>query len=94
MTVQKSLIFTITAGRSGTLFLTDFLRSNLSDARVYHERTGALELGQDTPDVSHLKQFNTYGYTPHVRHFWRTKMQRAIEEPGHYYPAVFMTRPS
>lgn len=85
---MKTMIFTVTSGRSGSVYLTKVLQKNLGNARVYHERFGPLEYGSDTPDISHLKQFNTFGCTAHVKSFWRRKFKRALEEPGLYYAEI------
>lgn len=83
--MSKTLIFTITTGRSGSAFLTDFLDQNLLDARVYHERTSPATFGVDTPDASDLMQFNNFGVTEKIRTFWRRKFKRIIAEPGGVY---------
>lgn len=81
----KTLIFTITTGRSGTVFLTDFWQRNLPDARVVHEHQQWWSHGVDTPDHSDLMHFNNAGVTPKVRAFWRRKFERVLAEPGTIY---------
>lgn len=83
--MSKTLIFTITTGRSGTAFLADFLAQNLQDARVFHERTAPGTFGVDTPDASDLMQFNNFGLTQKVRAFWKRKLRRVLAEPGTVY---------
>jgi len=38
--VADRFVFTVTTGRSGTLWLAELLRRNLEDAVVFHERVG------------------------------------------------------
>lgn len=72
------LIFTLTAGRTGTGFLAELLRANLPGATVHHERLDWRAFGRDTPDLSHLLQFNNAGFTDHVRSFWQQKLARIL----------------
>ncbi|MFP4147121.1 MAG: hypothetical protein ACLFSI_05335 [Halorhodospira sp.] len=83
--MAKTLIFTITTGRSGTVFLTELMKRNLPDARVYHEHQQWWAHGVDTPDHSDLMHFNNAGVTPKIRAFWRRKFERVLAEPGSYY---------
>jgi len=74
--MARTLVYTITTGRSGTNFLADLLRANLPGAEVHHERAGWLDLGLNCPDASHLTRFNTLGNRPEIRAFWRRKLAR------------------
>ncbi|HHO53005.1 MAG TPA: hypothetical protein ENK18_19540 [Deltaproteobacteria bacterium] len=73
------LIFTLTAGRTGTGFLAQLLQANLPDAVVHHEHLGWRAFGLDTPDLSHLLRFNNEGFTEPVRAFWQRKLSRILE---------------
>lgn len=83
--MSKTLIFTITTGRSGTAYLADFLAQNITGVRAYHERTAPETFGVDTPDASDLIHFNNFGVTKKVRAFWERKLQRVIAEPCSVY---------
>ncbi|MBI5275652.1 MAG: hypothetical protein HY854_04260 [Burkholderiales bacterium] len=74
--MSKKFLFTITTGRSGTVFLTSLLKANLHDAKVFHERTGYQSFGVNTPDASHFMLFNSVGNVDKVRAFWRQKFER------------------
>lgn len=74
--IAKTLVYTITTGRSGTNFLADLCRANLPGAQVHHERAGWLDLGVNCPDASHLTRFNSVGNRPEIRAFWKQKLAR------------------
>jgi hypothetical protein len=84
-TERKHFVFTLTPGRTGTAYLANLLRANLSDAEVHHEILGFDAFGIDTPDVSHMTQFNARGNTEHVRAFWQQKLERIAATPGRHY---------
>ena len=78
----KQAIYTLTPGRSGTVYLAELLKQNLPDALVYHERTGFPHFGVNTPDASHATTFNHVGNVNLVKEFWRNKLARdAMENP-------------
>jgi len=79
--VAERFVFTITTGRSGTVYLAELLKANLDDASVWHERTGFQAFGVDTPDLSHFTLFNSVGNVPRVNAFWRQKFGRDLETP-------------
>ena len=81
--MAERLIYTVTTGRSGTVFLAELLRSNLppEKATVIHERTGYPNFGVHTPDASHLTTFNNVGNIPLVREFFRRKLELALATP-------------
>ena len=88
---ERRFIFPITTGRSGTVYLAELLRRNLTDAEVHHERLGFLDLGVETPDASHFTRFNTLGNAPEVRAFWRRKLERLRGgAPGRPPPATYV----
>ena len=74
-------VFTITTGRSGSAYLADLLGSNLQDATVFHERTGWLNFGVVTPDLSDFTVFNSIGNVEKVQAFWRRKLERDLAGP-------------
>lgn len=73
--MPKKFIFTLTTGRSGSFFLNDLFELNLANSVVYAERTGALELGEVSPECSHMKLFNEFGTTKKIRSFWEKKFE-------------------
>jgi hypothetical protein len=82
---NKTFVFTVTTGRSGTVFLTNLLSNNLNNANIYHERTGPYGFGIHTPEASHFMQYNHFGVTKRIREFWLEKLQLALNESGNYY---------
>lgn len=91
--MPKKLIYSVTTGRSGTVFLTELFKQNLpSDgARIFHERTGFPNFGVHTPDASHLTTFNSVGNAPNVQQFFRNKLEddwkhrsQVHVEPSHF----------
>lgn len=74
--MANQFIYTITTGRSGTVFLADLLKENLNNATVFHERAGFPNFGINTPDASHFTTFNNIGVNDHVRYFWQQKLTR------------------
>jgi len=79
------LIFTLSAGRTGTAFLAELLAGNLPDAEVYHERIGFEAFGVDAPDLSHLTLFNSRGNIRKVRRFWDQKLDRILKGSTEFY---------
>lgn len=75
------LFFTLTPGRTGTMFLAKLIQANLPHVHAHHERIQWGEWGIDHPDISHMHAFNVHGNTAHVRAFWRRKLAR-IEQSG------------
>jgi hypothetical protein len=82
---KKTFVFTVTTGRSGTVFLTNLLKYNLDFANIYHERTGPYGFGVHTPEASHFMQFNHFGLTNSISEFWLLKFQYALNEFCNYY---------
>lgn len=78
-------VFTLTTGRSGTLYLAELLAQNLPDAECYHEILGWDRFGVDTPDVSHMMLFNSQGNVEKVQAFWRSKLTRIAATPRQFY---------
>src|SRR6185369_16015283 len=69
-------IFTLTAGRTGTAFLAELIKWNVSNAEVHHEITEYSSFGTDTPDISHLHAYNASGNTPAIQQFWQNKLKK------------------
>ena len=83
--MARTLVYTITAGRTGTKFLSELLRANLTNAEVHHERVNWLDLGVHCPDASHLTRFNTLGNLPGIRSFWQAKLARDLASEAEIY---------
>ena len=64
--------FTITAGRTGTAWLSSFLSLNLGIEAI-HEPLGVNDFGTKMPDIRTLRNFNTFGNNDVVRVFWKNK---------------------
>ena len=64
--------FTITAGRTGTAWLSSFLSLNLG-VEAIHEPLGVNDFGTKMPDIRTLRNFNTFGNNEVVRGFWKNK---------------------
>ncbi len=79
--MAERFVFTITTGRSGTAYLAELLKTNLEDAAVFHERTGWLNFGVVTPDLSDFTVFNSAGNIAKVREFWKRKLGRDLATP-------------
>lgn len=75
---MRKFIFCLSAGRTGTTYLATLLEANADDAVVHHEILNYDAFGVDTPELSHLLQFNSKGNTEWVKQFWRTKMSRVL----------------
>ncbi len=71
----------MTAGRTGTRFLSKLIGDNAPDAEVHHERIGFGDFGVQAPDVSLLHEFNFHGVTEAVSQFWDTKFESILR--GH-----------
>jgi len=72
-------IFTITAGRTGTAWLTDFLSGNLGIPAV-HEPLAIEDEGVNMPSIKIMRTFNCRGNTDVIRGFWRGKLARVARE--------------
>ena len=65
--------FTITAGRTGTAWLSDFLTLNLQ-TKALHEAIGIDDIGTRTPDIRTMRNFNHFGNNELVKSFWAQKL--------------------
>lgn len=79
MNKRKKAIFTLTSGRSGTVFLYQMLKKNLKDVEAYHERIFLGEFDSQTPNLEILRLFNSEGNVHDVRCFWRRKCASFLE---------------
>ncbi len=75
-------IFTLTAGRSGSGWLSKFISANLGIETV-HEPLGIDDFDVRMPSIKVLRSFNTRGLDAEVRRFWRRKLQ-TLPETGVY----------
>jgi hypothetical protein len=67
-------VFTITQGRTGTMSLAELFKRHDPTARTAHEHVYADAYGTITPDVGHMRRFNTHGLTPEIAAFWTQKL--------------------
>ena len=70
---KTKTFFTLTAGRTGTAWLGDFLATNTGE-EVVHEPLGIEDFGTKMPDIRLLRHFNTYGNDTYVQAFWTQKL--------------------
>uniref|UniRef100_UPI002B26F1E1 hypothetical protein n=1 Tax=Leisingera sp. TaxID=1879318 RepID=UPI002B26F1E1 len=70
---QSDFIFTLSAGRTGTAWLAQFLGDNLSVNSV-HEPLGVLDFGTKMPEISHMRRFNMLGMDGKMQAFWQNKL--------------------
>lgn len=71
--MSKNFYFTITPGRSGTVYLAELLTLNAADSIVFHERFGFQNYGVVTPDASDFMLFNSVGNVEKIQKFWTRK---------------------
>jgi hypothetical protein len=71
---SKRLIFTITAGRTGTAWLANFIKVN-SSFLSFHEFLGIDDFGNRMPDIRTMRTFNDIGFTDYVKKFWDRKFE-------------------
>ena len=73
-------VFTITQGRTGTKSLAELFKRHDPAAHSVHEYLNASAHGTITPDVGHMRRFNTEGLTPEVAAFWTRKLATHRED--------------
>lgn len=66
-------VFTITAGRTGTAWLTQLFDLNFNCTAV-HEYLQFGDIGLRSPDIGVMQAFNHWGNNDRVRAFWRKKL--------------------
>ncbi len=72
--IPSKFIFTITAGRTGTAWLTEFIKVNSSILSV-HEYLDFNDFGTKMPDIRTMRTFNEVGMTKYVIGFWNEKFK-------------------
>ncbi len=71
---MSNFYFTITAGRTGTAWLANFLAINL-DITAVHELLGIDDFGYQTPDLKVMRSFNDRGMDECCTSFWQRKFE-------------------
>lgn len=71
-TGQQDFVFTISAGRTGTSWLSKLLAQNLGTSAL-HEPLGIDDFGTQMPSIRAMRGFNDYGMERTVRAFWDHK---------------------
>lgn len=66
-------VFTITAGRTGTAWLTQLFDLNFECTAV-HEYLNFGDIGIRSPDIGIMQAFNHWGNNDRVRNFWQKKL--------------------
>lgn len=79
---DQKFIFTITAGRTGTAWLSKFIELN-SLYESIHEPLGINDFGSSMPDVKTMRSFNDIGLNDNVIHFWNKKFD-ALNDIKYY----------
>jgi len=72
-TGKSDFIFTLSAGRTGTAWLAQFLGDNLQINSV-HEPLGVDDFGKAMPEIRHMRTFNTLGMDGVMWDFWQNKL--------------------
>jgi len=65
-------IFTLSAGRTGTAWLSEFLAVNFN-CETLHEPLGIEDFGNRMPDIKIMRSFNENGNNAIVKDFWKRK---------------------
>ena len=79
---MKSLIFTVTAGRTGTDWLSKFIQTNSSFHSI-HEPIGIQDFGVKMPEIRIMRTFNEYGFSNDVKSFWSKKFKTIESIPAY-----------
>ena len=66
-------IFTLSAGRTGTAWLSDFLAVNFN-CDALHEPLCIENFGNRMPDIKIMRSFNETGNNAIVKDFWKRKL--------------------
>ena len=75
-------IFTVTAGRTGTAWLADFLSANLKVPTI-HEPLEIDDFGTRMPDIKIMRSFNDRGNDELVRNFWKGKLAEIARQESY-----------
>ena len=65
-------IFTLSAGRTGTAWVSEFLAVSLN-CEALHEPLGFQDFGNRMPDIKIMRSFNETGNNAIVKDFWKRK---------------------
>jgi hypothetical protein len=82
MTMNYKYFFTITAGRTGSAWLTSFLSQNLKINSI-HEPLGIDDFGVRMPDIRLMRMFNMRGNTAEVQNFYKFKLDEISKIPNY-----------
>lgn len=80
--MKYKYFFTITAGRTGSAWLTEFLGKNFSIKSV-HEPLAIEDFGVRMPDIKLMRTFNVLGNTALVREFYKHKLDEIAALPAY-----------
>ena len=70
--VSPETIFTLSAGRTGTAWLSEFLAVDLN-CEALHEPAGVQDFGNRMPDIKIMRSFSETGNNAIVKDFWKRK---------------------
>lgn len=80
--MQHRYFFTITAGRTGSAWLSYFLGENLAIKSI-HEPLEIEDFGVRMPDIRLMRTFNTFGNTAEIQSFYKNKFDEIQETPAY-----------
>ena len=80
--MKYKYFFTITAGRTGSAWLTSFLGENLKINSI-HEPLGIDDFGVRMPDIRLMRMFNMRGNTTEVQNFYKRKFDEISKLPNY-----------
>lgn len=83
--MPDALVFSVTAGRTGTAFLAELLGANLAGVEAHHERMSWEAFGLHQPGPAISMRFNGLGWTDEVASFWRGKARGVLASPAAVY---------
>ncbi|KIC19306.1 hypothetical protein [Leisingera sp. ANG-DT] len=76
---KSDFFFTLSAGRTGTAWLAQFLGDNLRIKSI-HEPLNIEDFGTQMPEIKHMRTFNTFGMNTRMQKFWKDKLA-SLEAP-------------
>ncbi len=79
---MKKYFFTITAGRTGSNWLANFMSANLKTKSI-HEPLEINDFGLKMPDIKIMRTFNDIGNNILIKNFWNNKL-KLIENENIY----------
>ena len=80
--MKYKYFFTVTAGRTGSAWLTEFLGANLAIKSI-HEPLDIEDFGVRMPDIKLMRTFNMFGNTAFVRDFYKHKLDDIAALPAY-----------